>query len=535
MLSYKILGPDTYDSINNHAHNGKGVIKKVIEALEKKCESCSKDRQQAISLHKCLPFIDDQTARYAMEEFKKYTLQQSEMCNQLKELLTEGPLAEANVLLNNYRLEWPKLNDLAKQANSILLDLEKQEKESFKKKTKVTYAEETLRKDIEEGQEFVRVSSKKLNADEYAGGDNNSNNTSTSPITKKSHHRSRTVSGISSGWFSLKKKSMITSKSPNSNVTRKSIRKMEKSVNKMVTKAGKVAENVRIVEREYQEAKAELDKGRLLHAAQMKEILAGFQRLEIGRGQAIRGILLKTFNEQKNYYEKMLENTEFLITCIENIDPEFDTQYFIRRTRKVKNPWRSLSGNVPVVTEEYHTPVSAWTTNKDEDSGHYFYTNTETNETSWTPPEYEDVPPAYDDLNFAQDTHPLPSELENERRMQAKMQRSAAPEDDWDAVVDEATQQVYYYNSKTGASSWTWPPVIEEANITRGGEEATGQGTVTEYQEPAASESTTWSSGNVHQRSQSQPTNVSDWVLHQDPNTGNQYWFNETTQQTQWA
>jgi hypothetical protein len=37
------------------------------------------------------------------------------------------------------------------------------------------------------------------------------------------------------------------------------------------------------------------------------------------------------------------------------------------------------------------------------------------------------------------------------------------PEDfdasEWVSAVDEASGKTYYYNSKTGASSWVWPPV----------------------------------------------------------------------------
>jgi hypothetical protein len=38
-----------------------------------------------------------------------------------------------------------------------------------------------------------------------------------------------------------------------------------------------------------------------------------------------------------------------------------------------------------------------------------------------------------------------------------------------------------------------------------------------------------------HARTQSQPTTTSDWVLHTDEASGNQYWWNQTTQETRWA
>ena len=29
---------------------------------------------------------------------------------------------------------------------------------------------------------------------------------------------------------------------------------------------------------------------------------------------------------------------------------------------------------------------------------------------------------------------------------------------DWASAVDEASGNTYYYNTKTGATSWVWPP-----------------------------------------------------------------------------
>ena len=40
---------------------------------------------------------------------------------------------------------------------------------------------------------------------------------------------------------------------------------------------------------------------------------------------------------------------------------------------------------------------------------------------------------------------------------------AAVPEDfdasEWVSAVDEASGKTYYYSTKTGASSWVWPPV----------------------------------------------------------------------------
>ena len=230
----------------------------------------------------------------------------------------------------------------------------------------------------------------------------------------------------------------------------------------------------------------------------------------------------------------MLAGVDTLIHAIENVSPEHDTQYFIRRTRHVSNAWRRFSGNVPVVTPDYHTPVSGWTTDVDAETGHPFFTHGETGETTWVLPEGEEAPPSYDDLDVVEEVYPLPSQVEHERRMQKKREGSAAPADaaDWDAVTDEDTGQVYYYNASTGASSWSWPPVVED-------EEPAVVEVVDEDSDYLAMIMTT-GGGSRHQRSQSQQLKktdlqVEDWVLHTDPDTGNQYWWNEATQETKWA
>ena len=136
MLTYRDnLGRDTYESVDDHAHTGKGVVKKVIALLEKMSINADKDSSHASALHKLLPFIEQPTTRHAMEKLKAYALHQSDLCAGLKTSLNDGPLAEANVVLNTYRVEWPELKELAKEANTILLDLEKQEKEARKKLT----------------------------------------------------------------------------------------------------------------------------------------------------------------------------------------------------------------------------------------------------------------------------------------------------------------------------------------------------------------------------------------------------------------
>ena len=524
MLTYRDnLGRDTYDSVDDHAHTGKGVVKKVIALLEKMSINADKDSSHASALHKLLPFIEQPTTRHAMEKLKAFALHQSDMCAGLKTSLNDGPLAEANVVLNTYRVEWPELKELAKEANTILLDLEKQEKEARKKLTKATNVEEHLQQDIEEGKERARVTSLGLAAEAFAAGhmdmgESSPTDKKSPTLSSKRHTRSKTSGG--SSWFGRSKEKSKT----------KSLRKIEKNVSKLVGKADKVAATAKEAEKEHQHISLVLKNGTALHTTQMKEILAGFQRLEMGRSTAVRNILLECFQQHRAYYQSMLNQTDELIQHVANIDPESDTQYFIRRTRKVANPWRCMSGNVPVVTPNYHTPVSSWTTNIDEETGHPFYLHTDTRETSWTPPEHEDVPPSYIDLDWVADTRPLPSEVENQRRMEEKRTGSGAPVDaaDWDAVQDDNTGQVYYYNSKTGQSSWSWPPVVDEVPVVKESVvESVTQGNWTAATQSGATPG--------HARTQSQPTTTSDWVLHTDEASGNQYWWNQTTQETRWA
>ena len=316
MLSYKAhLSRASYNQVDEHAHQGKGVVKKVIEVIEKMAENAHKDHPLWKSLHKILPSLNNQTSRHAMEEFKAYTLAQSNRCQSLQRSLAEGPLAEAQVLLNNYRMEWPLLQELATEATKILNELEKTEKELRKKRTKTHEVDAHLKNEIEEGQELMRVSSMTLAAaagqvsslhtvvSAFGEGLGATSKTSpTKPVTR--HTRSKTASLLN--FFKKKRSSaevdsidQASARARSPSLSKKSLRKMEKQVHKMVTKASKVAANAKAAERAHKTAKEELDNGITLHTIQMKEILAGFQRLEMGRSTAVRDILLQCFQQHR--------------------------------------------------------------------------------------------------------------------------------------------------------------------------------------------------------------------------------------------
>ena len=590
-LSYanNLSDRDSYSVVDDRAHTGKRVVKNVIDTLERLADKAAKDEQALVSMQKHLPFIDDYTLRYAMEEFKQYFLQHSELSASLKLQVVDGPLLEAQTFLNNYRVEWPELQSMAKEVNHTLDELAKEEKDRRKKSNKATEIDEHLKSDIEQSRQQIRQSLYPDSCDSdgnsgSSGGGSGSGSVGSSSGSSGSsgfvtgvgpsnptHKRNRTTGG---SWFSFRKKTIDNSGgSPGTRSTSsltlssKSLRKMEKSVDKMSRKSNKVANEALAADRALKSAVAALESGRIMHKAQMKEILSGFQRLEVKRSTVVKGLMLQAIRQQRNFHAEMVDKTDHMISVLETVDPEADNQYFIRTARKVPNSWRRLSGNIPLLTPDYHTPVSQWTTTIDEETNIPFYVDTHTGETTWTPPQDCDVPPSYADMDTEPDVHPLPSEIEHERRMELKRNGQTAPLDaaNWDAVTDDATGQVYYYNASTGVSSWVWPPVEEEEEE---GEEVVEE--VTSYteadaeagyyqqeeegeQQPAAPPAVeaaweaawgvpaeaSWdqqqSTPSRHTRSQSAPVVNKDWVLHTDEETGSQYWFNAATLETEWA
>jgi len=537
MLSFaEHLNAAQYPIVDDRAHRGKHLVKEVILVLEKMAEKASKDSVAMNNLHKSLPNATDPTAQYAMEQFKAYVTQQAKRVSDLKREVSDGPVAEANIFLNNYRIEWPELQELAKEANRELNDLQKNEKSLRKRSAKAHNADEHLKQNIEQNRE--RLSS-------------GMSSFTTAKSVKGGHSRSRTTGGLVGSWFRRKSGDSEASgatatesgdraaSSPdNKRGSSRSMRKIEKKVNKMVTKAGTVAEQAQIAEQAHRKILAELDVGKTMHAAQMREILAGFQRLELRKSTTVRNVLLRCIHQHRDYYVNMVEQTNNLITAMEMLDPQEDCQYFVRTARRIKNPWRRVSGNVPIVSREYHTPVSSWQAQFDAETGSTFYVDSSTGETVWELPINVDLPPVYDDLDVCPSVHPLPSAIENERRIMEEQNREHATAStnasEWDAVTDDETGQIYYFNSMTGVSSWVWPPEPQDTEAPEALEEQEPyieqEQEQEQEQEPYIERQRT-----RHNRSQSQPITIAEWALYTDPNSGLDYFFNEDTGETQWA
>ena len=169
-------------------------------------------------------------------------------------------------------------------------------------------------------------------------------------------------------------------------------------------------------------------------------------------------------------------------------------------------------------------------------------------------------------LDVCLNVHPLPSEIENERRRKSNSwfaandsyETSASSqayhsinsmdstdtvspavllEDaaDWDAITDDDTGQVYYFNASTGASSWEWPPATDETEENTNSLEIDSEEVEMGQVEMEVEQEVEPQKIKKHMRSQSQPVTTSEWAIHTDPESGLDYWFNAVTEETQWV
>eukprot|EP00537_Pseudo-nitzschia_pungens_P011057 CAMPEP_0172385446 /NCGR_PEP_ID=MMETSP1061-20121228/3118_1 /TAXON_ID=37318 /ORGANISM="Pseudo-nitzschia pungens, Strain cf. pungens" /LENGTH=1522 /DNA_ID=CAMNT_0013114481 /DNA_START=89 /DNA_END=4660 /DNA_ORIENTATION=+ len=156
-------------------------------------------------------------------------------------------------------------------------------------------------------------------------------------------------------------------------------------------------------------------------------------------------------------------------------------------------------------SEEQPQPQSAeedssgdWVETTDPGSGATYYFNTKTNETSWEKP-WET--PAADSADAAMTETELATATES-----AAEPAEASDESDWTETVDPSSGSIYYYNSKTGETSWEKP----DAAAT----ESTDAVAANDETEPASQES--------------------QWVEATDPSSGNTYYYNSITGETSW-
>ena len=124
-------------------------------------------------------------------------------------------------------------------------------------------------------------------------------------------------------------------------------------------------------------------------------------------------------------------------------------------------PVTAATSNTGLVSPptEMNDPISGqsaathpWTEMKDPTSGQTYYHNSATNETSWT------RPPAKEE-----EAKLTPSEIRGwernskEQQAEAGETSAAAATNPWTEMKDPASGHTYYFNSKTGQSTWVRP------------------------------------------------------------------------------
>uniref|UniRef100_A0A670JDD4 Rho GTPase activating protein 27 n=1 Tax=Podarcis muralis TaxID=64176 RepID=A0A670JDD4_PODMU len=93
------------------------------------------------------------------------------------------------------------------------------------------------------------------------------------------------------------------------------------------------------------------------------------------------------------------------------------------------------------------SPPASWETHTDAESGRLFYYNSATGQTTWEPP--------FDSPAGGGSPPPSCSPL---------LAHSPATPAEWDQYVDEASGQVFFYNTSTGETSWDAPRMDETLN-----------------------------------------------------------------------
>ncbi|KAJ7313462.1 hypothetical protein JRQ81_004855 [Phrynocephalus forsythii] len=94
---------------------------------------------------------------------------------------------------------------------------------------------------------------------------------------------------------------------------------------------------------------------------------------------------------------------------------------------------------------QFSSPLTSWETYTDTDSGHLFYHNPVTGQTTWESPFDASVT----STSPAQPQSPL-------------LAPSPATPADWDQYLDQASGHIFFYNTATGESSWDAPQPLSE-------------------------------------------------------------------------
>ena len=478
-----------FSIVDERAHRGKRTIKALlnyVEALTAHADAC---RKEAGVFAKAVPSVEGHTTRYGLHKIEFMHEAQEVLYNGLKESLARDAKKTLEDMLNDdFRGQYPRLQARAKELGKTLGDLEKTERDLHKKSLKAISNHQQLRHEIFEGNKVLTQHHAELSRSMQAavshGAQRSSSagargETTSRPVSlsadledgpPKRRASLRSQIGGKKRWGVLKKVGRVlsgrhlmgaekesgnfdnhynhdgngtggrTRKEKATSMDKKSIRKISQNMAKLIKKSDAVAEAEVTATNAHAEAAARLLEGLSVYNEKMGPILDEFQELEVNRSTVCKDVLKQILQHQMEHHRAMVAMIETTLEELEEIDPTTDVDYFIRGARSVANPWRRLSGNIPCITQEYHKPVSPWMQILDGDSGCYFYMHNETGETKWDRPgPGVEVQPSYADLNVVPPVLPLPSMVLKEEQQKMWRDRGNVDSSDWDAVEDEET------------------------------------------------------------------------------------------------
>ena len=519
MTSYEahLSSKDQYVIVDERTHRGKRTVKNLLTYVDNLMGGCEQNAKDALLLAKTIPAVEGHTTRYALHRASKMHEAQNNLYKELHEQLANGAKAQLTQLLNeDFRGKYPKLQTQAKEHAKKLSELEKTERDAHKKSIKAINAHQQLRVEIFEGHKIL---------DQHAliEGEASQEASSSSPLGPTKPDSDLVNKEVHAGkegkrrWTMLKLGKLVSGLSQQKSTdsagakqsisrthSKKSVRKLSQNMAKLVKKLDGVADAETLAKEAHAEAAARLLEGQSVYNESMAPILNDFQDLELHRASKCKSILINVVERQLEHYKAIMETLSTTLDELNAIDPTADLDYFIRAARSVANPWRRLSGNIPCITQEYHQPVSPWMQVLDGESGRHFFMHNETGEMVWDQPlddkgEPIDVQPSYANLNIVPPVMPLPSMMQ--RKMQNGKESNGKGGTEWEAVVDEDSGHEYFHNPLTGQSSWEAPP--------------TGSGTL--------------------RVSDLARTNPDEWQMLKDARTGATYYYKASTGESRWA
>jgi len=174
-----------------------------------------------------------------------------------------------------------------------------------------------------------------------------------------------------------------------------------------------------------------------------------------------------------------------------------------------------------------------WKEHVDPQTGSRFYFNTKTGESSWTRP-----------------APVVQSTVANALAMPEEQARAAAKVEDWTEHVDPQSGRTFYYNARTGETSWTKPDTAcQEQQLTQPAGAVGVQDDWTEHLDSASGNKfyyntrtgeTSWTRPEpaIKEMQAQQPLATapdSEWTENVDPSTGQKFYFNVLTRESSWT